>query len=59
MARLLTQKDVYAIVNAMVEDLTGQQPTIRAVDSSSFVSCGELIMSYGTENVLNSIGLLM
>lgn len=59
MARLLTQKDVYAIVNAMVEDLTGQLATVRAVDTSSFVSAGELIMSQGTENVLNSLGLLM
>lgn len=59
MARLLTQKDVYSIINAMVEDLTGQQSTIRAVDTSTFISAGELIMSYGTENVLNSLGLLM
>lgn len=59
MARLLTQKDVYGIINAMVEDLTGQQSTVRAVDTSTFISAGELIMSYGTENVLNSLGLLM
>lgn len=59
MARLLTQKDVYAIVNAMVEDLTGQQATTRVVDTSTFVSAGETILSYGTENVLNSLGLLM
>lgn len=59
MARLLTQKDVYSIINAMVEDLTGQQSTVRAVDTSTFISAGELIMSYGTENVLNSLGLLM
>lgn len=59
MARLLTQKDVYAIVNSMVKDLSGQTATITAVDTSTFISCGELIMSYGTENVLNSLGLLI
>ena len=59
MARLLTQKDVYSIVNAMVEDLTGQQSTIRAVDTSTFVSVGEQILAQGTENVLNELGLLV
>lgn len=59
MARLLTQKDVYSIVNTMVEDLTGQQSTIRAVDSSTFVSVGEQILSQGTENILNELGLLV
>lgn len=59
MARLLTQTDVYAIINAMVEDLTGQTTNMRAVDTSTFISCGELIMSYGKENVLNSLGLLI
>lgn len=59
MARLLTQKDIYSIINAMVEDITGQTSEIRAVDTSTFISAGELILSYGTENVLNSLGLLV
>lgn len=59
MAHLLTQKDIYSVMNAMVSDMTGGQPTIRAVDTSSFIDCGELVMSYGTENVLNELGLLM
>lgn len=59
MARLLTQKDIYAIVNNMVEDLSGQTASIRAVDTSTFISVGETILSYGTENVLNSLGLLV
>ena len=59
MAKLLTQKEVYAIVNAMVEDLTGQKSTINVVDTSTFISAGETILTYGTENVLNSLGLLM
>lgn len=59
MARLLTQKDVYGIINAMISDLTGGTSQVTAVDTSSFISAGELIMSYGTENVLNSLGLLL
>lgn len=59
MAHLLTQKDIYSVMNAMVSDMTGGQSTIRAVDTSSFIDCGELVMSYGTENVLNTLGLLM
>lgn len=59
MARILTQVDVYAVMNAMVEDLTGQQSTIRVRDTSSFISAGETVLSYPTENVLNSLGLLM
>lgn len=59
MAHLLTQKDIYSVMNAMVSDMTGGQSTIRAVDTSSFIDCGELVMSFGTENVLNELGLLM
>lgn len=59
MAHLLTQKEIYSFMNAMVEDMTGGQNSIRAVDTSSFIDCGELVLSYGTENVLNKLGLLM
>lgn len=59
MARNLNTTDVYSIVNAMVEDLTGQQSSIRVRDTSSFISAGELVMSFPMENVLNSLGLLM
>lgn len=61
MARLLTTKDVYGVVNAMVEDLTGQTAAASASvrDTSTFISAGELILSYPMENVLNSLGILM
>lgn len=59
MARILTQVDVYNVMNAMVEDLTGQTNSIRVRDTSSFISAGETVLSYPTENVLNSLGLLM
>lgn len=59
MARRLQPTDCYALINAMVEDLSGQTAQIRATDTSSFISAGELVMSYGTENVLNELGLLI
>lgn len=59
MAKLLTQNDVYAIINQMVEDVTGQTSSTRVVDTSSFVSAGETLLTYGTENVLNSLAMLM
>lgn len=59
MARLLTTKDCYALVNAMVKDITGQQSTVTATDLSSFISVGETIMSNPTETVLNSLGMII
>ena len=58
MARALTPQDAYAIINALVYQATGQQ-SITATDTSSFVSAGELILSTGTENVLNSLSLVL
>lgn len=59
MARLLTPKDGYAIMNLLVKEATGGDASIQTVDSSSFVSAGELVMSYGTENVLNSLAVVL
>ena len=59
MAHLLTQTDIYAVTNLMVQQLTGQKATIQAVDSSSFISCGELITTYSTENIMNSLTMLI
>ena len=58
MARTLTVQDAYLIINALVEQATGQA-SITATDTSSFVSAGELILSTGTENVLNSLSLVL
>ena len=58
MARTLTPKDAHAIINSMVEQITGQN-TIQATDTSSFVAAGELLLSYGTENVLNALSLIL
>ena len=58
MARSLTTRDIHELMNALVAQATGQSD-IEVVDASSFVSAGELVMSTGTENVLNSLSLLI
>lgn len=59
MARRLAPKDCYALMNALVEEATGQKSTIQAVDTSSFVSAGETVLATGTENVLNSLAMVV
>lgn len=59
MARALTPQDAYSIINLMAKEVTGQDATVQAVDTSSFVSVGETILSYGTENVLNALGIVL
>lgn len=58
MARTLTPKDAYAIMNLLVKEATGQQQ-ITVTDLSSFVSAGETVLATGTENVLNSLSLVL
>lgn len=57
--RVLTPKDCYALINAIYAEATGQEGTLTAVDSSSFVSVGESILRTGTENTLNAISLVL
>lgn len=59
MPRVLTPQDVHSLMNLLVKEATGQDDAIQVVDSSSFVSAGELILSTGTENVLNSLSLVL
>ena len=59
MGRTLTQRDIHALMNALVKEATGQENTIQVVDSSTFVSAGETILATGTENVLNSLSLVL
>lgn len=59
MARTLTPLDACAIVELMVKEMTGQDATIQTVDSSNFVSVGETLLRAGTENVLNTLGLVL
>lgn len=58
MARTLTPKDAYVIMNLLVAEATGTQ-SITATDVSSFVSAGELVLATGKENVLNSLTLVL
>lgn len=58
MARTLTPQDAHALINALVYQATGQQ-SITAVDSSSFVAAGELVLSTGVENTLNALSLIL
>lgn len=58
MARTLTPKDVHVIMNAIVHQVTGQD-SMSVVDTSSFISAGELVMRSGVENVLNAISIVM
>lgn len=55
MAHSLNPTDCYQLINLIVKEATGQNDTIQAVDSSSFVSVGEKILATGTENTLNAL----
>lgn len=59
MARRLAPKDCYALMNSLVKEATGQESTIVATDLSSFVSAGETVLATGTENVLNSLAMVV
>ena len=59
MARSLTPRDCHNLINAVAKEMTGQETTLQAVDSSTFVSVGEELLSYGTENVLNALSLVL
>ena len=59
MARTLTPVDACAIVQAMVEEMTGQAATVTTVNSSNFVSVGESILRSGTENTVNTLSLIL
>lgn len=59
MARTLTTKDAYQIINLMVKEATGQDATIQAVDSSTFVAVGETLLSAGVEATLNALSMVL
>lgn len=59
MARALTPRDCHALMNLLVKEATGQDAEIQVVDSSTFVSAGEQVLATGTENVLNSLSLVL
>ena len=57
MARTLTPQDAYSLMNLLVAQAIGA--SINVTDTSSFVSAGELVLASGTENVFNSLSLVL
>ena len=57
--RTFTPTDCYALINAIAKEATGQESTLQAVNTSTFVSVGESILRTGTENVLNALSLVL
>lgn len=58
MARLLTTKDAHNIIDLVVMQMTGTK-TQQTLSTKDFISAGELAMSYGKENVMNAITLVL
>ena len=59
MSRLLTVKDAYQIMNALVKEATGQQSTIQTEDLSAYVSAGESVLATGRENTLKALSMVL
>ena len=59
MARLLTVKDAYQIMNALVKEATGQESTIQTEDLSGYVSAGETVLATGKENTLKALSMVL
>lgn len=59
MARTLTTKDAYSLINAVAAEALGSQATVQAVNTSTFASVGEMIIASGMENTLNALGLVL
>lgn len=53
MARTLTPKDAYVLMEALVEQATGQN-SLAVTNTSDFVSAGETVLQTGLENTLNA-----
>lgn len=58
MGKVLTVQDCHNLMNSLVKQATGQQ-SITVIDSSTFVSAGETVLATGTENVINSLSLII
>lgn len=53
-ADVFRPKDVYTIVNAVLQDVTGQR-TITAVDTSSFINVGQMCLARSKEGTLQAL----
>ena len=59
MANVMTPVDVYAVVNSMAESMFGSETSLKAKDTSTFVTVGEAMLRQGYENTLNALSLAM
>ena len=51
-------KDAYAVMNALVHEITGES-NINVVDTSSFISAGKSVLESGYENVYSALAVLI
>lgn len=58
MARTLTPRDMYPIMNALVAQATGET-SLTVTNGSDFVSAGELVVQTGNENVMNALSMVL
>ena len=58
MARTLTTKEGYQLMNLLVRQATGQAAQ-SVVDASTFVSAGETVLATGKENTMNALSLVL
>lgn len=58
MARTLTPKDAYVLMEALVEQATGQN-SLAVTSTADFVSSGELVLQTGLENTLNALACVI
>lgn len=59
MPNTLTPTDVYSIVNAMASEMYGQNNTVTAVNTSTFVTVGEKMLRTGYENTVNALSAVI
>lgn len=55
---IFTVEDVHLIMNDLVQQATGQK-SISVVDTSSFVTAGNILLESGTENTLNALSVII
>ena len=59
MANTLTPTDVYAIVNAMANEMYGTSNSLVAVNTSTFSTVGEAMLRTGYENTVNALSTVI
>lgn len=59
MAKTITPLDCHALINSLYKEITGMEPEIKAVNSSTFVSLGQEILTNSDENILNALSMII